>query len=111
MRSWLEMASVSPFGPRVPTLFILLEFANCGSLASYISDRLSARLERDESSASLSGVTRGERLRQRRRMGRAAAIHHLRLDEIFALLDDIADGLAFLHANDILRTSDCHAVA
>ena len=103
MRSWLEMASVSPFGPRVPTLFILLEFANCGSLASYVSDRLSARLERDDSSASLSGVTRGERLRQRRRMGRAAAIHHLRLDEIFALLDDIADGLAFLHANDILR--------
>ncbi|KAK0444538.1 kinase-like domain-containing protein [Desarmillaria tabescens] len=38
--SWLESAQFSSFGPRVPTLHILMQWAEGGSLDDFIDDRL-----------------------------------------------------------------------
>ncbi|TIB62051.1 hypothetical protein E3P78_02529 [Wallemia ichthyophaga] len=43
--SWVELATLTQFGPRVPTLYLLMSFANGGSLAELIYERRGGNAE------------------------------------------------------------------
>lgn len=45
--AWIERCQLSPFAPRVPTLFVLMMAANGGSLADWISARAGDMAEND----------------------------------------------------------------
>ncbi|BGP27254.1 putative serine/threonine-protein kinase iks1 [Rhodotorula toruloides] len=96
--AWLETSAAIPsrFAPQVPTLHILMSYANGGSLAGFIEAR---RGSRDEPS----GGSVGERARHRRQEEKERAVHLLRLEDIVTLFEDIVRGLAFLHSKNILH--------
>lgn len=96
--AWLETSSAIPsrFAPQVPTLHILMSYANGGSLAEFIEAR---RGSRDESARG----SVGERARHRRQEEKERAVHLLRLEDIVTLFEDIVRGLAFLHSKNILH--------
>lgn len=75
--AWLESYNTTPFAPTVPHLFILMSFANGGSLEQFLSDR------RSDSSSEGTGDLR--KLAFKARKGKQQAVHYLRLDEICAL--------------------------
>lgn len=90
----VETCRLSPYGPPVPALYVLMSWANGGSLQSYIDRR------RGEPDPGL--VTREERVR-RFRTRNLGAVHLLRLDEILSIFEDCCQGLGFLHDRNILH--------
>ncbi|KAF8325815.1 kinase-like domain-containing protein, partial [Cantharellus anzutake] len=117
--SWLEPCRFSTFGPSVPTLFILMQWAEGGSLDDFIAQRRgishgdtyqnSASPESEEAH-----MTKAQRIAAfKARTGAGAsgtsrpanlkAVHLLSTDEIVSLLWDITSGLAFLHNRSILH--------
>ncbi|KDQ06555.1 hypothetical protein BOTBODRAFT_181484 [Botryobasidium botryosum FD-172 SS1] len=117
--SWLESHKFSSFGPLVPTLFILMQWAEGGSLDDFISARQgnfsspSGSGEPDHDSGdhrSRAERIRAFRMRQqnadggiRTRNRNLKAVHLLSLEEVRGLFGDIVAGLAFLHDHSILH--------
>ncbi|GAA5984467.1 hypothetical protein JCM10908_003360 [Rhodotorula pacifica] len=108
--AWLETTAPtqSRFVPKVPTLHILMEFANGGSLQGFVDARKGAvpfeREEEEEAGGTVgNGHRAAEAARRQRRGAREQAVHLLRLDDIFTLFEEVARGLAFLHGRNILH--------
>ncbi|KAK4699574.1 hypothetical protein P7C70_g6686, partial [Phenoliferia sp. Uapishka_3] len=89
---WVEESHLTNFGPPVPTLHLLMAYANGGDLGSFIARR----------SGGGNDVTPEERVR-RFRMRNLSSVHLLRLDEILSIFEDCCEGLAFLHSRNILH--------
>lgn len=102
--AWLETASPtkSRFVPKVPTLHILMEFANGGSLQGFIDARKGSPTTADEEDV-LEGHGAAHAARRRRKEARARAIHLLRLEDVLTLFEQVVRGLAFLHGRNILH--------
>ncbi|GAA5903945.1 hypothetical protein JCM8208_001735 [Rhodotorula glutinis] len=95
--AWLETAPPrSAFAPPVPTLHILMEFANGGSLQGFVDARKGTSTPTAEEGGR-------ERARRARREGRERAVHLLRVEDILTLFRDIVEGLSFLHGRNILH--------
>ncbi|KAF8914692.1 kinase-like domain-containing protein [Mucidula mucida] len=131
--SWLETTQFSSFGPKVPTLHILMQWAEGGSLDDFIDVRLGRETHAHISPSSPGANTdpdllsRSARIRAykmyqraspeekerlRRRMDGGAsskyrqtwtAVHLLSPEEAKSLFGDVVEGLAFLHAKSILH--------
>ncbi|KAG9098710.1 putative serine/threonine-protein kinase iks1 [Ceratobasidium sp. UAMH 11750] len=123
--AWLESARFSSFGLAVPTLHVLMQWAELGSLDDLILQRLGAKSPPDrapESSEAPSGEyqTREARIRAfrargggapasddrreaRRRAREMKAVHLLSAEEIRSLFGDVVAGLAFLHESSFLH--------
>ncbi|KAG8833557.1 putative serine/threonine-protein kinase iks1 [Serendipita sp. 400] len=119
--SWLETTRFSSFGPSIPTLHVLMEWAECGSLDDLIDARLGKRAEvipgsvvEDEETTSRSSRIRAFKAAKHtqepgaskdRNRGRSGSIgvHMLNAEEIKSFLSDIVSGLAFLHDRSILH--------
>lgn len=97
--AWMEEESSqhNAFAPPVPTLFVLMQYANGGNLQSFINERGPLRTDQE------AGLSRAERVRLFRHRRELSAVHLLRLDEILDLFEDVCSGLAFLHARGILH--------
>ncbi|BGP51178.1 putative serine/threonine-protein kinase iks1 [Rhodotorula kratochvilovae] len=92
--AWLETSSPrSAFAPPVPTLHVLMEFANGGSLQGFVDARKGAAAEGEGA----------EGARRRRRQGRERAVHLLGVEDVLRLFEDVVEGLAFLHGRNILH--------
>ncbi|KAL8276243.1 hypothetical protein RQP46_011360 [Phenoliferia psychrophenolica] len=89
---WVEECRLSPYGPPVPTLHLLMAYANAGDLGSFVARR----------SGGGTDCTPEERVR-RFRMRNLASVHLLRVDEIISIFKDCCEGLAFLHGRNILH--------
>ncbi|KAI0037215.1 kinase-like domain-containing protein, partial [Vararia minispora EC-137] len=123
--AWLENAQFSSFGPPVPTLHVLMQWAEGGSLDDYIEMRLGHSSNGDAPSATDGPLdTRSGRIRAFRALQRAApeekarlrtrlglserervrtAVHLFSAEEVLGLFRGIVDGLAFLHDKSILH--------
>ncbi|KAF8308195.1 kinase-like protein, partial [Clavulina sp. PMI_390] len=116
--SWLETSRFSAFGPSIPTLFVLMQWAEGGSLDDFIASRQGLSASGDPlPSTPVSGANGAEemtkaqriaafRARNRKESGKKStlkAIHLLSADEILHLFSDITSGLAFLHDRAILH--------
>ncbi|CAE6469741.1 unnamed protein product [Rhizoctonia solani] len=126
--AWLESARFSTFGLAVPTLHVLMQWAELGSLDDLILQRLGVKsADRDpDPSEPPSGEyqTREARIRAfraragggpvhasgevrrreaRRRAREMKAVHLLSAEEIRSLFGDIVAGLAFLHESSFLH--------
>lgn len=100
--AWLETVSPlqSRFAPKTPTLHILMEFANGGSLQGFIDARKGA----SSNPGDVAGVDAAAKLaRKRRKEARERAVHLLRLEDILTLFEQVVHGLAFLHSRNILH--------
>ncbi|KDE08169.1 IKS protein kinase [Microbotryum lychnidis-dioicae p1A1 Lamole] len=96
--AWVESAQLSLYSPPVPTLHILMGYANGGSLASFIDRR------RGSSSSPEDGTGESPAQRkERHRLRKLGAVHLLRVDEIVHLARDVTMGLGFLHQRNILH--------
>ncbi|SGZ24026.1 BQ5605_C023g09684 [Microbotryum silenes-dioicae] len=94
----VESAQLSLYSPPVPTLHILMGYANGGSLASFIDRR------RGSSSSPEDGTGESPAQRkERHRLRKLGAVHLLRVDEIVQLARDVTMGLGFLHQRNILH--------
>ncbi|KAH8115900.1 kinase-like protein [Phellopilus nigrolimitatus] len=124
--AWLETHQFSSFGPKVPTLFVLMQWAEGGSLDDFIEARL-GRPHASSDSGPLSGSAglesvhsrsdrirafraaqsqpeeERERQRKQRTQGIRTAVHLLSAEEAKRLFTDVASGLAFLHDKSILH--------
>ncbi|GAA5849601.1 hypothetical protein JCM9279_007285 [Rhodotorula babjevae] len=95
--AWLETSPPrSAFAAPVPTLHILMEFANGGSLQGFVDARKGTSTPTAEEDGR-------ERARRARREGRERAVHLLRVEDIMVLFRDIVEGLSFLHGRNILH--------
>ncbi|KAI9244537.1 kinase-like domain-containing protein [Sporodiniella umbellata] len=102
--SWLELCQLSPFGPNVPCLFILMECANGGNLEEYFEPRVTPV------PASSSPTVESKRERIKRQMREQDAFEQpiegkrlLTMTEIGSLFLDIVQGLAHLHQQNIVH--------
>ncbi|KAJ2863091.1 putative serine/threonine-protein kinase iks1 [Coemansia aciculifera] len=118
--SWLEMHRLTNFGPNVPCLFILMEYANGGNLQEYIEPK-SLSLSSPLLDSGDAGTTIKQRILQMRRQshhgkGIAASGNNdvdsgvtgagrrvLNIDQIWSFFSDICHGLAHLHQLQIIH--------
>jgi serine/threonine protein kinase len=109
--SWIEMCKISDFGPSVPCLFLLMEYADCGTLADIIwPDKKQEKLPRQESS---SKSIQSSSSKRRRKQGQASAQSstvlpltsegYLHERDIWRLFRDIVKGLRYLHRAGIIH--------
>ncbi|GAA5963924.1 hypothetical protein JCM3765_006055 [Sporobolomyces pararoseus] len=99
--AWLETSTPATFSPAVPTLYVLMQFANGGSLFDFVSAR-GGSTTHDETEVSLE--ERKKRFRSRRRGGTSGrAVHLLKVEDILKLFGDVVLGLGFLHSRNILH--------
>lgn len=131
--AWLESYQFSAFGPKVPTLHVLMQWAEGGSLDDFIGLRLGRsiglpHMQSSESSPAPDDPTPSARIRAFRAMKRAPpeererlrremeerndsrgnrpswkAVHLLSAEEAQSLFADVTHGLAFLHDKSILH--------
>ncbi|EJD05480.1 kinase-like protein [Fomitiporia mediterranea MF3/22] len=125
--AWLETYQFSSFGPKIPTLFVLMQWAEGGSLDDFIDARLghphhapshsgagsdgplddAFRSRSDRIRAFRAARARPQEERERRRAERArgirTAVHLLGAEEAKSLFTDVTSGLAFLHDKSILH--------
>ncbi|KAJ1998437.1 putative serine/threonine-protein kinase iks1, partial [Coemansia thaxteri] len=114
--SWLEMHQLTNFGPNVPCLFILMEYANGGNLQEFMEPRTPSLLDAGNSTSEIK--QRILRMRRQSRQGKSAAMtaNHtldsgeldggrrtLTIDQIWSLFSDICSGLAHLHQLQIIH--------
>lgn len=95
--AWIELVPATAFAPAVPTLFILMSYANGGSLEDFVRSR-----KPESSDPAEEGLSKAERIRYMR-MKRMGAVHLFRVDEILSIFQDVTEGLAFLHSRNILH--------
>ncbi|KAF8526599.1 kinase-like protein [Hysterangium stoloniferum] len=119
--AWLETCRFSSFGPAVPTLFVLMQWAEGGSLDDFIRARLgvsppspgnnendeepqsrSARIRAFKASQARPELRRAQRNEQRR-AERGRAVHFLSAAEVKSIFNDVVSGLGFLHGKAILH--------
>ncbi|KAF8495035.1 kinase-like domain-containing protein [Gautieria morchelliformis] len=120
--AWLETTRFSSFGPAVPTLFVLMQWAEGGSLDDFIRARLgvvsehslngqaddnepqsrSARIRAFRSAQSRQGHDRAQH-QERKKAERGRAVHLLSAEEVKSIFNDVVSGLGFLHAKAILH--------
>lgn len=93
---WVEESRLSPYGPPIPTLHLLMAYANGGDLGSFVARRSGGPGDDSPTDG------RDERVR-RFRMRNLSSVHLLRLDEILSIFEDVCEGLAFLHSRNILH--------
>ncbi|KAJ2672353.1 putative serine/threonine-protein kinase iks1 [Coemansia sp. RSA 1085] len=104
--SWLEMHQMTAFGPKVPCLFILMEYANGGNLQEYMEPK-SAEPGGSDSEVSL----KQKILKMRRSKGHNAQVSNkatagkriLSIEQIWSFFSDICNGLAHLHQLQIIH--------
>ncbi|QRV74645.1 kinase domain protein [Ceratobasidium sp. AG-Ba] len=127
--AWIESARFSSFGLAVPTLHVLMQWAELGSLDDLILQRLGAKSPPDRASTEPSEPPSGEyqtredrirafraragrgqavggaevRKEARRRAREMKAVHLLSAEEIRSLFGDVVAGLAFLHESSFLH--------
>ncbi|KAJ2116073.1 putative serine/threonine-protein kinase iks1 [Coemansia sp. RSA 922] len=118
--SWLEMHRLTSFGPNVPCLFILMEYANGGNLQEYIEPK-SISLSSPLLDSGDAGATIKQRILQMRRQSHhgkgiaapgnngvdsgttGAGRRILNVDQIWSFFSDICHGLAHLHQLQIIH--------
>ncbi|KZO98693.1 kinase-like protein [Calocera viscosa TUFC12733] len=107
--AWLESYQFSSFGERVPTLFVLMQFADAGSLDTLLALRQGITNDSPANSNSSlpeshSGKIRSLKARRQReiQLGKMP-VHLLSPDEIEKLFQDVVEGLNFLHERSILH--------
>ncbi|GAA5821418.1 hypothetical protein JCM10212_002337 [Sporobolomyces blumeae] len=130
--AWLETSvPTTPFVPSVPTLFVLMSFANGGSLRDFILARGGGRggggggggvadavgpdvgahenggratVDREaKDDDGREGIKESFRRRRQGKFHTGRAVHLLKVEDILALFKDIVIGLAFLHSKNILH--------
>ncbi|KZV81977.1 kinase-like protein [Exidia glandulosa HHB12029] len=106
--AWLESFRWSPFQSPVPTLHILMQWADGGSLDDLIEARLGGpatpgKQQDDEAELSRGARIRLHRARAKQRTEQGRAVHYLSAEEVRSLFLDVASGLAFLHERAILH--------
>ncbi|KAL0085890.1 kinase-like domain-containing protein [Phycomyces blakesleeanus] len=107
--SWLEYSRLTPFGPKVPCLFILMECANGGNLEEYLEPEVTP-LEPESLGGKKKSAKELKRERIRRQQGveeieKGPEIHKrlLSMAEVWSLFLDIVEGLAHLHQQNIVH--------
>ncbi|GAA5900024.1 protein kinase IKS1 [Sporobolomyces salmoneus] len=101
--AWLETSIPASFSPAVPTLFVLMSFANGGSLFDFVCARGGGNSPTNEETE-ISLEERKKRFKSRKKgwiSGRA--VHLLSVEDILKLFGDIVHGLGFLHSRNILH--------
>ncbi|KAI9274294.1 kinase-like domain-containing protein [Phascolomyces articulosus] len=117
--AWLEYNRLTPFGPEIPCLFILMECANGGNLEEYMEPEILPTSEKPSSSKDekpkLAKQRKRERIKrqiqehQQQDDTSNPNIHHstqkrlLSMQEISSLFLDIVEGLAHLHQQNIVH--------
>ncbi|SCV69619.1 BQ2448_2639 [Microbotryum intermedium] len=96
--AWVESAQLSLYSPPVPTLHILMAYANGGSLAFFIDRRRGSSPSPEDGT----GESPAQR-KERHWLRKLGAVHLLRVDEIVQLARDVTMGLGFLHQRNILH--------
>ncbi|KAJ2725045.1 putative serine/threonine-protein kinase iks1 [Coemansia sp. D1744] len=113
--SWLEMHQMTMFGPKVPCLFILMEYANGGNLQEYMEPK-AATLGggNDDSSVSLKQKILNMRRKSHESKDQetsgsgstnasANGLRVLTVEQIWSFFSDICEGLAHLHQLHIIH--------
>ncbi|KAJ1755473.1 putative serine/threonine-protein kinase iks1, partial [Coemansia sp. RSA 1824] len=113
--SWLEMHQMTMFGPKVPCLFILMEYANGGNLQEYMEPK-AATLGggNDDSSVSLKQKILNLRRKSHESKDQetsgagctnasANGLRVLTVEQIWSFFSDICEGLAHLHQLHIIH--------
>ncbi|KAJ2727135.1 putative serine/threonine-protein kinase iks1 [Coemansia sp. Benny D115] len=113
--SWLEMHQLTNFGPRVPCLFILMEYANGGNLQEYMEPKAPA-IDTGDAPMSIK-----QQILRKRRLSRMDGGEHpskpadselaaseggprmLSIEHIWSFFADICNGLAHLHQLQIIH--------
>ncbi|KAJ2848743.1 putative serine/threonine-protein kinase iks1, partial [Coemansia brasiliensis] len=110
--SWLEMHQMTAFGPKVPCLFILMEYANGGNLQEYMEPKSA------ETGGSDSEISLKQKILKMRRQSRtskdrdaqesntdlaASGKRILSIEHIWSFFSDICSGLAHLHQLQIIH--------
>ncbi|KAJ1950897.1 putative serine/threonine-protein kinase iks1 [Linderina pennispora] len=113
--SWLEMHQLTSFGPKVPCLFILMEYANGGNLQEYMEPKQPGHDTGDPSSSLRKQLLD---MRRKRRLSRVKTMpeqptedslntdsgpHMLSIEQIWSFFADICNGLAHLHQLQIIH--------
>ncbi|KAJ2908401.1 putative serine/threonine-protein kinase iks1, partial [Coemansia aciculifera] len=119
--SWLEMHRLTKFGPNVPCLFILMEYANGGNLQEYIEPKSSLSSSSPLLASGDLNASLKQRILQMRRQshqGKGIAMSAsngadagltgsgrriLDIDQIWSFFSDICSGLAHLHQLQIIH--------
>ncbi|KAI8338017.1 kinase-like domain-containing protein [Chlamydoabsidia padenii] len=114
--SWLEYDRLTPFGPKVPCLFILMECANGGNLEEYLEPEIDSEQQQQNDGEKKSSKElkreRIERQLQQQDEYEAETQHKqpiqtqkrlLSMTEISSLFLDIVQGLAHLHQQNIVH--------
>lgn len=100
--AWIEHHIIlSSIGPEVPTLFILMEFANGGNLENFILKQL--KRDYDKNIKSLITLTDHHQTSYRQLQLPSLLSSGLLVDIVWSLFKDICCGLAFLHKNNMLH--------
>ncbi|KAJ2375338.1 putative serine/threonine-protein kinase iks1 [Coemansia sp. RSA 2607] len=114
--SWLEMHQLTNFGPKVPCLFILMEYANGGNLQEYMEPK-SVSITTGDSSMSLKHKILEQRRKSRAGKGLLSpekpdlatttdsegGRRVLSVEQIWSMFADICNGLAHLHQLQIIH--------
>ncbi|KNE98747.1 IKS protein kinase [Puccinia striiformis f. sp. tritici PST-78] len=128
--AWIEESQLSRFGPKVPVLYILMNFANGGTLDDYISLRKGIK-STGTSSPNDHQTTQDDAIERNRMKDRFRkqqsnlhsrlstwnypsvsqdkkgtddrAVHLFSFDEILNIFEDTCRGLGFLHSQGILH--------
>ncbi|EJD43284.1 kinase-like protein [Auricularia subglabra TFB-10046 SS5] len=100
--AWLESYQWSSFQAPVPTLHILMQWADGGSLDDLIEARLGGPPPATND-ADTSREARIARHRARTASSKSRAVHFLSAEEVRSLFTDVASGLGFLHERAILH--------
>ncbi|KAI7850637.1 kinase-like domain-containing protein [Circinella umbellata] len=116
--AWLEYNRLTPFGPEIPCLFILMECANGGNLEEYMEPEILPTSDSKQSNKSEKPKSAKQRKRERIRRQlqehqqedtSTSSSHHstqkrlLSMQEILSLFLDIVEGLAHLHQQNIVH--------
>ncbi|KAJ2766365.1 putative serine/threonine-protein kinase iks1, partial [Coemansia linderi] len=120
--SWLEMHRLTNFGPNVPCLFILMEYANGGNLQEYIEPKSLSSSSPLLDAGDDASTTIKQRVLQMRRLshlGKGIAMSGangvdagsvsgaerrvLNIGQIWSFFSDICSGLAHLHQLQIIH--------
>jgi len=92
--AWLENHQVSKFGPEVPVLFILMEFASGGTLDAYLCPE-----EIQETAPTPTRSARRQRMQQQQQQQR----RYLSEDRIWSMFVDVVRGIHHLHEHGLLH--------
>lgn len=105
---WIEVDTVSQFGPKVPVIFILYEYCDGGDLESFVESVSHPTLDiaREKMYRKMRKTQPEEAAKYRQKYARSLNDY-----EIYKIFQDIVDGLRYLHKLKIihrdLKPSNC----